>query len=263
MNFLLLFFILCSTQKTPFALETIRSPFPSNSRWSSHNPENIQDLLNQKFYYFCEGSQSFSFRSEDGELILKFFKQNKFFSKKEHRKVRTRKRDWLFKSYKIAAERFRKETGLLYLHLVPNDGFSKQVTIVDEHQNAYTFDLGDFQFVLQRYAHLVVNEIARVMDREDEEAAKKIIDKIFVFFRKRIDRGIGDSDPSILTNLSLTKDDEVIQIDLGKFFFTMRKQKNKKLIGEKNEKAFSVWLEERYPSLHAYYLESLKKFTKS
>lgn len=243
----------------PFTLKAIKSAFPADLRYQEEMTPEILKLLDQKFFYLFEGSQCYAFYSQDQKLILKLFKQGKFYKKSSPCKQNLKKKLRTFKSYQIAAELLKQETGLIYLQLSPKDFFSKKITLIDKDNNEHTVDLKDLEFAVQSYAHLVVSSLQKCIKEQDEEVARKIIDEVFVFFKQRIEKGISDRDPNILTNLSF-REGKVIQIDIGDFSWIRKRTPAVKKIRKKNERAFYVWLGENSPSLQAYYSKKLEEF---
>ena len=255
----ILFFLFLLADEPSFDLKKIESSFPADIGYKTPLSPEVLEMLDQKFTYFAEGAQSFAFSSEDGRFILKLFKQNKFFTPYSSCRQNLKKKVKLFRSFRIAIEHMQEETGLLFLHLVPNSGFSKEIVLVDQHKQEHRIDLNNYEFILQKYAHLVCTTIDHLMSANEEEKAKRVLDTIFDYFKKRISKKITDRDPNILTNLSYC-DGKIIQIDPGFFDFKKDRMGDLKKIKEKNKHAFAVWLKEKFPSLHSYYLEQLEKF---
>ncbi len=247
--------------KPSFDIPAITSIFPSDSRWAFPNEPGVQAYLKQKYTYLAGGGQCYAFISEDGCYVLKFFKQDKF-AKKEKSKVKgVEARKAFLTSQKIAYEDLKEETGLLYLHFVPRDGFDSQVTLIDHNNDVHTLELGDFEFLLQKRAVMITDVISAHMQKCEEDAGKKIIDEVFCFFRQRLEKGIVDYDPQIMGNLGLLEG-RIVQIDTGRFAIAKTSKDLKKDLAQfySKNKDFRIWLQERYPTLYEYFLEQTAKF---
>ncbi len=157
----------CIHQTDGFTLLKIRSTLMANPKWEIAEtfPQEISPLLSQKFLYLDSGGQCYAFASEDGKVVIKFFKHHlrrlpwliahiplpsKYAALREKQKIkRLSKLDRDFTSYKIAYERLREESGLLYLHLNKTKHLNLYVTIVDKLGIAHYLDLNDLEFIVQ------------------------------------------------------------------------------------------------------------------
>lgn len=240
-------------KKAPdFSIRAIETIFPSEPRWASSKEEGIEAILRQRFTYLDAGVQSYVFLSEDKRYVLKFFKQGR------HSK-RPDKREGAFTSYKIAYDLLREETGLVFLHLVPQDGFSAQTTLVDHLKHEHTVELGNFEFLLQKRADLIEPTLAKKMEEKKEEEAKQVIDALFAFFHDRLDKGVLDDDPKIPINLGILEG-KAVQIDIGRFSIPASPRMFKADYAQflKKNAEFGAWLKKDYPSLYAHYRKQLK-----
>jgi len=250
--------------REPFSIQAITSAIPSDPRWSTRCEIDLERILDQKFTYLTMGGQCYAFLSEDGRYVLKFLKQNNFSKKrfKNNAKI-LRKRTRDFTSYKIAFDHLREETGLLFIHLVARDGFRKQASFIDSFNIVHCIELGDFEFVLQKFADPILSTMNAAMQEDREEEAKKIIDAVFSFFYKRLNKGIVDRDPAIAGNLGST-DGVVVQIDIGRFLMATEPRQFKMELKEflKKNQFFSTWLHNHYPDLEIYYKKQCSQLEK-
>lgn len=241
--------------KTPsFAVDAIKSIFPSDTSWASPHIGEFGGVFDQKFTYLGDGGQCYAFVSDDRQYVLKFFKQHKFRKKNTPASEGIKRREDAFTSYKVAYDKLREETGLLFLHLVPGDGFQKQVTLVDHLHNAHPVDLGSLEFMLQKRVDLVIDVLSAKMQEGEEEEAKKILDDLFIFFHRRVDKGVLDFDPQIAINLGIL-DGRIVQIDLGRFSLATKPQmfKTEHVLFKKKNAEFGKWLRKNHPSLYPHY----------
>ncbi len=238
-----------------FSIEGIRSSSPSDSRWAVHCDTDLESVLAQKFSYLAEGGQCYAFLSEDRRYVLKFLKQKKFSQtrfKNYDKRLRRKKKNFI--SYKIAYDYLREETGLLFIHLVPGDGFSKQITLVDALKRPYQIELGEFEFLLQKFADPITSSLTKAMNAHCEEEAKEVIDRVFTLIYHRLDKGIADRDPAIAGNLGVIEE-RIVQLDIGRFFMVQQPEQWSIELNEflKKNRFFGAWLQDNYPSLLPYY----------
>ena len=243
---------------TKFSIKEITSKTPSHPSWSVEPcTEDLSSAFNQKFTYMASGGQCFVFLSEDRRYVLKFFRQGKF-SKRTigNGNKGLRKKQKNFESYKIAYEKMKEETGLVFLHLVTNDGFQRQVTLIDHNKKAHTIELESFEFLLQKTASPLLPALEQMKNQGDLEAAKETIDKLFALIERRHALKVGDLDPAIATNFGLV-DGRIWQFDVGRFFPLETQEHLLKELKEfrKKNQIFASWLEQNYSELYPYYLE--------
>jgi len=237
-----------------FTIHAIQSIFPSDPQWNvsfaDKPPLEFHTILNQSFRYLAKGAQCYVFISEDGQYVLKFFNQVLYKRKGQEE----RNKDFL--SYTIAYDHFREETGLVYLHLAPEQTPLKKITLIDRLNIAHDIELGSLEFLLQKRAHLAVSSITTAMIAHKEDDAKKVLNALFDLTRKRLEKGILDRDPNITKNLGILED-KALQIDVGRFYLaTSPDQFKTDLAHFKTKNAgFLQWLESNHPSLLPFYLE--------
>ncbi len=236
-------------KKPNFSLACIAPTQPCDKYWLSPPLIGCEDVFSQKFTYLDAGVQSYAFLSADKKYVLKFLKQRR--SEKF-----PKKRFLTFSSYKIAYEYLRDQTGLLFMHLVPGDGFKQTLTLVDHEQKEHTIELGDFEFFLQKRADLIMPILTNKMKNSEEKEAKEIIDALFSFFHTRLDKGILDHDPNIPINFALCEG-KIIQIDIGRFSWAEKATMYKTdwLQFVKKNALFMRWLKKSYPELHVYFMQ--------
>ncbi len=141
-----------------FRLEKCRLSYPYVAKWESEPAdEQIRTLLERPFYYAGGGKQMFAFFSDDGQTVLKLFHFNKL-------KVPFRPRDLFFpkipplheraylsfNSCKIAEQRAKDLTGILFLHLNPKKGNLPEITIFDKLGRKHCIDPASYRFLLQK-----------------------------------------------------------------------------------------------------------------
>jgi hypothetical protein len=115
-------------------------------------------------------------------------------------------------SYKIAYEKIPEETGLLYLHLYPHEGFNPQVTITDTLGIPHTLQLGQTSFILQRRAIPLATYFRQCTSRQARERAMHSVLQTLATCAKK---GILDDDPGIHRNIGFILDRPIF-IDVGR-----------------------------------------------
>lgn len=161
-------------------------------------------FLQQKFYLRDQGGQSYVFISEDGQYVLKFFKDmpRPWLPWPSYQKKKFGKLKRTLTGYQLAYDRLRHETGLLYLHLSPTS-FTLPVVLIDRLHIAHTLDLSSVYFVLQKRA-------------EPLTTPQNFLPQIHRLLEKRSSAQIADHDPRLHSNLGWI-DHHLVFIDPGRF----------------------------------------------
>jgi len=232
-------------------------------------------LLNQKFTYFGRGLQSFCFLGEDQTTVLKLFnnryqKKIQFLQKippigslKEWKHKRIgylkKKLQMTFESYDLANSLLENEAGILYFHPEEREASLGTLSVTDPLGITHTLDADKLGFVLQKKATLVYPYLASCMAENDEEKAKRAIEKLISLLALKMDRGIADRDPLIRTNFGFIGD-EPMQIDIGPFSMDPAMNFKKKPELKKITLSLKHWLEENYPPLAPYVDEAIETY---
>lgn len=269
----------CYRQTDGFAIYKICSNFSFHPEWeipsaTLYENTELQQILNQPFYYLAKGAQSYVFASADGRSVIKFFrlyhltppswithlsfplplmpyKLQKILDKRQEL-------DKDFQSYKIAFEEMKEETGLIYMHLNKSDRLHKKLTIYDRLGIAHQLDLDQMEFLVQKKATLVFPSIDSLMQTEGTIAAKQAISDLVKLLLTRCEKGIFDKDPDLNTNFGFLGATPV-QIDIGRF----RKQSEQKKVGKYRDEIlritdnFRQWLDTKYPPLSEHLLNEI------
>jgi len=264
----------CYKQTDGFALTKISSSLPFHAQWevaplAAQQQKEVMEQLDQPFYYLAKGAQSYVFLSADSKTVVKFFriyhltppfwltalsfppalmpyKLGKILAKQEELE-----KD--FQSYKIAFEKMKEETGLLYVHLNKTENLNKTIVFHDKLGIAHSVSLDEMHFLVQKRATLVYPTMEHLLAAEDIDSAKQAISALVRLLYERSERGIFDKDPDLNTNFGFL-DLTPVQIDIGRF----RLQEEEKTREEKRDEVvritdhFRQWLENRYPPLADY-----------
>ena len=256
-----------------FAPTNITSNLPYHSNWdvttAQDDLEEAEQALSQSYRYLESGSQSFVFISEDGEYILKFFKHkrwrlNPLFEKLplptsldvKRERWKRKKQETIystFKSCKTSYVHFKKETGLLYLHLNPTTHLNRTLIVKDRMGLKHQIALDPIQFLLQRKAIPTDEYLLSLKKSGDLEGSKKAITNLLDFTLLRAQKGYSDKDPHLIRNFGFIKG-EVVEIDVGGF----HRDPKKDLHYFYNHEIYRIqnkilpWLEKNYPELSSF-----------
>ncbi len=242
--------------------------------------EEIKRLLSQPFFYLSRGGQSYVFISQDKKVVLKFFKKNhalpdtlvswidRIVPEKLRRyrlqllQTRHERFRSIFSSCRLAYEKLREDTGMLYLHLNPTKDKYKPLTIVDRMGIRHQIDLDKTSFVLQKRARLMLRTIKRQMSCKDLEGAKQSIRSMMLHLVRRSKQGIRDTDNALKRNYGDIGDKPVC-IDVGSFILDPSLSEPKACQKElfRKTRRLRKWLRYHYPELFPYYQEVLTELS--
>lgn len=264
----------CEKRTDTFTIGAISSNRPFEPKWQTHplssdEKKELENALSQKYRYFGKGGQCYAFFSEDGQYVIKFFKQrvykiplwhhfipvpyvfNRYKEKKRLKRLDKIERD--FFSYKTAYEDLPEISGLLYVHLNQTQDLDKTLTIIDLLNIEHRLDLDKFDFILQRRADMIYPTLTRLIDEKNKDRSQQIIDQIVDLIVYRCQKGYEDWDPNVRTNCGLLND-RVIKIDVGRFIAN-EKMKSKEMCASELIRVttpFKGWLMNQDPDLANY-----------
>ena len=256
-----------------FAPSKIQSDLTHDQRWeipslSDEERESLLHLLDQPFTYLGKGSQCFVFESNDGEVVLKFFRHRRYqpsslislFSKKEYLNKKRKKREALFDSCWLAHQKLREESGLVYLHLNKSDDLNQRVVLKDKLHRHYALPLDSYEFIVQRRAQLIYPYIQERAKKGEMSAARESLSQLLQLLTTRYHQGIGDQDAVLIKNAGFLAD-RAIFIDIGQFYVdeTKKDRAEYQCETERITRRLRKWLGESYPELAAYFEEELSK----
>ena len=259
-----------------FCIDKITSYHPYHVSWDVGPPSYEQErLLNrlatQTFRYLGSGKECYAFVSENEGTVIKFFKQKHmdthslidFFSLpppfKYKRMETINRRHYLrqktFTSYIIAYQKFKKESGLLFLHLNPTSFINKTFTFVSPQEKPFTLNMDKMEFLIQRKADHVFDRIDFLMKKRDIKAAQAAIKALLYHITTRSLKGIGDGDNNCKRNLGFVRT-QAISIDIGEFYFAPAGYPQKEEYAMAMED-LQEWLDRKYPELGAFLRKEL------
>ena len=213
--------------------------------------ERIKEIFDQPFTYLAKGKQSFVFKSEDQQWVIKFIRLPRYarsFSLKRSEKSSYLTRT--LQSCKESYENLGKETQVAYAHLEPSSSLNKKIHLIDRYQKSYFLELDSFPFAVQKYGRSFFS----VFYESDKK--KKLIKKTIQLYSKLYEKGYIDRDPILDKNFGIIGNEPFI-LDIGQL------EKCEKL----PSKADYLWqmtqslgwkLQCEFPHLYSYYKNLLQ-----
>lgn len=233
----------------PNKLVTLSS---KNSTKAKATPEFIecQRILNEPFRYQAEGYLSYSCVSQDGAYRLSFLRKSRVGQKQSR----------LLRSYKLAARRLQKETGLIFLHLQEDADAFHPLTITDANSHSYQIDPNVTLFMLQKGSSNFKETIELFMAKNDIEKAKEALNKTICLLvelsEKKVLNLYGKTGKHM--NIGLC-DTEATLIDCGKLTYHPKAKTEVLFLRNLHAlKPINKWLMLNYPELSKH-LHSLCK----
>jgi len=224
-------------------------------------------VLAQKYHFLDSGGECYAFLSEDGNYVLKFFKHqhmrlhspfNPLLPKWEldRRAMRYHR---FFKSSKLAYDHFRKETGLLFVHLTKSHNLKTTLTITDPLHITHQVNLDDLEFTIQKKVTMAKPLFTALSEAKNLTEAKSRLDTLLALIVCRCRAGLADHDAQ-LRNFGFLGD-EAIEVDLGSF---SPDESLKTLSGIKRtllheSMKMRKWIKHTYPELLEHLDEKIKE----
>ncbi len=227
----LFFFVqsLCKKVTDGFALEWIKHPLPEIAEAIPVDPQ-IVKILEQPFHYLGRGGQCFAFLSEDGQFVLKVFKQHHLrlpsiihpFVPSSIIDFFQRKEEQFLTSCKIASQDFAEGTGVISSQLTHHlPSLPSHILLYDPLHNPHRVSSARLPFVLQRKATLVDAYLGKLMEQGKTQEAKQAIDGLISLVKQRCQKGIYDNDPVLNRNFGFI-DQQAVEIDIGSYSYEPR-----------------------------------------
>ncbi|MEX0962153.1 MAG: hypothetical protein WDZ28_04790 [Simkaniaceae bacterium] len=206
-----------------FTIHRIRSyrPMPGNFEarpLSDHEKGEVKKILNQPYFYLTSGSQSFVLASQDGQYVLKFIKQHRFrsiFRFCDQSKKQKSLYD-LLRSFDLASNLFKEETGVVYTHLDKSRSLGCKVDLVDRLKIKHSIELDQYEYVLQKKMQTASEKLINLKKSDRLPEAKKAFDKLLALTKKRSEMGYFDKDPHLIKNFGFDGEGAV-ELDIGGF----------------------------------------------
>lgn len=219
-----LFFAIGCGRPKGFTLDKITSSYERDPRWEVKNTlsqNELQKLFEGPYTYLGSGNHTYAFESPDGKVVIKFFKQKHMNGQKSFISLKTKQkriieRDESFSSYKLAFEKLREETALLYLHLNPTDFLHRTLVLIDQNGKEQTVNLDKMEFLVQKKATLSLDHLEKLFSENSYDEALFALRSLLHLVAKRNQMGIYDKDLQFYKNFGFIEN-HAVEIDIGEF----------------------------------------------
>ena len=237
---------LCQKQTKGFRLQNVlaKGLYEEPIEVVSHTKKlELEEILSKPFTFLKKGQQCFAFESQDKKYVLKLFRWDKlqasplesFFSK-EIQKRKEKKRELDFISYKIAWNKLREESGLIFLQLGKRSRVDIPFTLYDRIGIKHTLSTSDVGFILQKKA----NDFFPIF-LESKENLTPFFHALSSLLQNRVEKGISDSDITLEYNMGVLNGEPLL-FDIGNLT-------KKETCFEKESALILKTLEEKAPEL--------------
>lgn len=260
-----------------FLQSNIASDFSYNPEWETRAltvPEQAEltAALGQSYAYLGKGCQSYVFLSQDKEYVIKFFKYQRFRLqpwleyapplpallqyKKEKKEKKWDKLDGFVKSWKVAFEHLKEETGLVFVHLNKTQHLQKNIHLTDKLGLSHQIDLDQTEFCIQRKANMLCDVLLEFKKTGNLEGAQVLVSDLLNLILSEYERGLADNDHALMQNTGVANG-QPIHIDVGQFVLTEEVKQaavyHQELVTKTYK--FKQWLKAEYPEM-AQFLEN-------
>lgn len=264
-----------------FLVSNITSDFAYQPQWevrplNKNEKEEFANAIDQPFYYLGKGCQSYVFQSEDGKYVIKFFKYQRYrlrswlnYSpplpaivkfRQEKIEKKWKKLDGFVKSWKIAFENLKDESGLIYVHLNKTNNLNKDLIIFDKIGQRHLVSLDQMEFCIQKKASMLCDTLLEYKEKGDITQAKQLIHSLLTMILGEYSRGLADNDHALMQNTGVALG-QPVHIDVGQFVINEEIKQPSVFYQELFTKTykFKNWLKEQYPELALYLDQELRQ----
>ena len=262
-----------------FTVSNITSDFSFQPQWevralSPSEHKEFTHAIDQPYRYLGKGCQSYVFASEDGQYVIKFFKYQRYRLqpwlahfpplpaivkyRQEKMEKKWHKLDGFVKSWKLAFEHLKEETGLVFVHLNKTTHLQRQVVLYDKIGQKYVIDLDHMEFCIQRRANMLCDTLLEHKEREELTEAKQLVHRLLNTIISEYARGLADNDHALMQNTGVAQG-KPVHIDVGQFVFNEAVKQPAVFHQELFTKTykFKLWLRSHYPELGEYLEQEL------
>jgi hypothetical protein len=261
-----------------FRLSNIIYPLPFEAPWQVPNltaeeHQSLAKILDQKFFYIGKGAQCYAFVSEDQHYVLKFFKFKHLkpnflidflpsvppFKDYKQSCIERKKRKLIgvFNGYDLAYRENKKESELIYLHLVPSNNLQLEAKVVDKIGFEKHINLDEVVFLIQRKGETLRSRLKSLLKHGCLQEAKQAMASILAMYISEYQRGIFDHDHGVLHNTGFIGN-QPFHLDVGKLNKDDR-MRQKDIFKKDLEHIvwkMDVWIKAEYP----HYYQELSDF---
>jgi hypothetical protein len=264
-----------------FTLSNITSDFPFQPQWEvrpllASEQRELDQALQQPYSYLGKGCQAYVFASQDGQYVIKFFKYQRYRLQPWFAyfpplpavvKYRQQKMDkkWnklngFVRSWKLAFENLKEETGLIFVHLNKTDHMQQQVILYDKVGQRHVVNLDEMEFCIQCRARMLCEVLLDYKSNGKLAEAQRLIHQLLSMILSEYSRGLADNDHALMQNTGVAQG-KPVHIDVGQFVFNEAVKQPTVFHQELFTKTykFKIWLRENYPELNDYLEEELRQ----
>jgi hypothetical protein len=248
--------------KNGFSLSSIETNLQGNPDLAGTLPP--EDALMLTYSYLGRGRQCYAFASSDGRYVLKlprydrthlplWLKSLPWLKRMRQRKMQkcTAKNQFFHASLRLANEKLKKETGLIYLHLDPTTHLKRSIKIQNRLSQTYFIPLDTTAFAIQEKAPLMIPALQREIEKKNAMEAKKILRSFLRLIQDQAEKGVCNVDTSISKNFAIQKGTG-LEIDLGSFYQPINQEESIQSIKQMTSKLKS-WLDKKDPDLALWF----------
>ncbi len=265
----------CDNRAKGFTQKKITSFYSFDPRFevplSDEKRQEVLHILAQSYTFLGSGNHTYVFQSEDGKYVIKFFKQkhmsnniwqnyvplpHKLFPSRQ--KILTRRkneREKSLKSYLLAYQILRENTGIIYPHLTKSKQLNISTHFTDQHGTPFTLKMDNMEFVIQKKAEVGFTHLRTLLEKGEEEKALSAIASLYKIIVLRAQNGIHDRDLQIYKNFGFI-DGKAIQIDIGEYRLQTPQLRDD--LANINYQ-FRVFLEKDYPTFRLLFEKQVQE----
>lgn len=255
-----------------FRLANMTYQLPFDPPWkapplSDEEYQQLAQILDQKFSYIGKGAQCYAFASADDQYVLKFFKFKHLkpslfvdlippippFKSYKQNCIERKKRKLIsvFNGYDLAFRENRKDSELIYLHLVSTQNLHLKATVLDKIGFERQINLDDVVFLVQKKGETLRNRMNRLLKQERLDEAEQTIASIVKMYMAEYQKGIYDHDHGVMHNTGFVGD-QPFHLDVGKL---NKDERMKEVAHFKKDLEhvlwkIDVWMKANYPQFY-------------
>jgi hypothetical protein len=222
-------------------------------------------ILQGRFKYLGKGSQAYVFESEKEGYVVKFISLSKykepfrrqllpFFNHYRQDRLLNREKNFkaALRSYKLAYESLKDETGTIYVHLSGSEVFQKKVEIVDNLGQSYQIDINKSFFIIQKKARPLKPYILQLVKEGQFLEIEKTISAYLDLASSVLHKGIINGDSSI-KNSGLSEDGFLMEFDIGRFQRVNNLEEKYPFYLQKYTRLYRKFLQKHIPTAIHYF----------
>lgn len=228
----------------------------------------LRQVLEQPYTYLDRGRQSYVFESKDGHYVIKFFDLGRYrhevltfldsikrtyspwkFKDWVNQARMKRKMTRLFSGYKLAYERDREHSFIIFQQLLPNPLLNHSVEVSDRFGFKHQIDLSKVPFVIQSKAVPTRVVMTELLEQGNVAEAKWHLRMLLDMYMTEYKQGIYDRDHNFMYNTGFVNG-KPMRLDVGRLR-SEEQYKEKKLALKDLEKIAidrtEGWMQRHFP----------------